>query len=298
MNRKFKISILSTVALLLLSGCSNPINPITSVEPTGETTQPITGPTVQPTTQPTSQTPTVQPTSQTPTDYYGSITDSMSGSTLQNALRNIINTSSVNVSYSWSRFEACDQDPNKSSNVLMVYARTSLAKSAHVSGNTGWNREHSFPQSKMSSEQAKSDNHVIFASDNKVNGARSNYRLGDLSSKSPNVKDGYGNSTPCKLYDKSGEKFFDPGDTPARGEVARATLYAAVMYNYIITDNFESIALCLQWALSYPVANRDIYRNNTVYRYQNNRNPFVDHPEYACRIWGTTNSATRAACGL
>ena len=289
MNKKIKFSILSAVAMLLLSGCGNANNPTVPSETTDVPTQPTVQPTTQPTVQPT--------TSQSPADYYASINDSMSGSTLQSALKSIINNTGVSVSYSWSRFEACDQDPNKSSNVLMVYARTSVPKSSHVSGNTGWNREHSFPQSKMESAQAKSDNHIIFASDNKVNGARSNYRLGDLSNKSPNIKDGYGNSTPCKLYDKGGEKIFDPGDTPARGEVARATLYSAVMYDYIITENFESIALCLQWALSYPVANRDIYRNNTVYKYQRNRNPFVDHPEYACRIWGSTNSATRAACG-
>ena len=29
---------------------------------------------------------------------------------------------------------------------------------------------------------------------------------------------------------------------------------------------------------------------------QGNRNPFIDHPEYACKIWGNTNDATRAAC--
>ena len=238
------------------------------------------------------------PTGDIPAGYYSKVTESMSGSTLQSTLKSIINTSSVSVSYDWSRYEACDQDLDNSSNVLMVYARTSVPKSSHVSGSVGWNREHSFPQSKMATTQAKSDNHVIFASDNKVNGARSNYRLGDLSSQSPNVKDGYGNSTPCKLYDKNGEKFFDPGNTPARGEVARATLYSAVMYDYTITDNFETLAICLEWALTYPVTNRDVYRNDTVYKNQKNRNPFVDHPEYACRIWGTTNSDTKRVCGM
>ncbi len=53
----------------------------------------------------------------------------------------------------------------------------------------------------------------------------------------------------------------------------------------------------LQWHLENPVSNREIYRNNTIHTLQKNRNPFIDHPEYACRIWGNTNSDTQALCG-
>lgn len=45
-------------------------------------------------------------------DYYASITDSMSGSTLLSSLKSIINNNSVSVSYDWSRYEAADEDPN------------------------------------------------------------------------------------------------------------------------------------------------------------------------------------------
>ena len=33
-------------------------------------------------------------------------------------------------------------------------------------------------------------------------------------------------------------------------------------------------------------------------RGQGNRNPFIDHPEYACKIWGSTNSTTKQICGM
>lgn len=231
--------------------------------------------------------------------YYNSISSTLYGESLRSALHNLINKSSVSTSYDWSRFEDADEDPNNSSNIITVYARTSLKKTAHVSGSVGWNREHSFPQSKMDGGNgSKSDNHIIFASDNKVNGKRSNYRLRDLTGMSTQVViDGYGNSTPCRFYD-SGEKFFDPGDTQARGIVARATMYAAAMYNYDPADNIFDIETMLSWHLAYYPNENDARRNEVVYGNQHNRNPFVDHPEYAIKIWGNSSNKTRQICGL
>ena len=223
-------------------------------------------------------------------DYYASITDSMSGSTLLSNLKSIINNNSVSVSYDWSRYEDADEDPNNSSNVILVYARNSVAKTAHVSGNTGWNREHTFPASKLSNTQAEKDNHIIFASDNKVNGARSNIKMGVVSGGTV-VNDYFGNATTCRKT----TSLFDPNNV-ARGIVARSTMYAAAMYEYDPTDNFESIATMLRWHLEYPVSSFDEGRNEKVYTNQHNRNPFVDHPEYACRIWGNTNSTTQSIC--
>ena len=125
-----------------------------------------------------------------------------------------------------------------------------------------------------------------------VNAARSNYKLGVVSGGSA-ISDSYNQTTTCRL----GSSLFDPNNE-ARGIVARATMYAAAMYGYDPTDNFDSLATMLKWNLQYPVTKFDESRNNKVYQVQKNRNPFVDHPEYACKIWGTKNSATKAACGL
>ena len=227
----------------------------------------------------------------TAADYYDAVTDSMTGTTLLNKLNDIIDTSNVSVSYDWSRYEAADEDPNNSNNVILVYARNSVSKSAHVSGNTGWNREHTFPQSKLQNTKAEKDNHIIFASDNKVNGARSNIKMGVVSGGTV-VNDYFGHPTTCRKT----TSLFDPNNV-ARGIVARSTMYAAAMYGYDPLDNFESIATMLTWHLNYPVTSFDSGRNNIVYNNQHNRNPFVDHPEYACRIWGNTNSTTQSICG-
>jgi hypothetical protein len=45
------------------------------------------------------------------------------------------------------------------------------------------------------------------------------------------------------------------------------------------------LAALLQWNQSDPVSQKEIDRNNVVYGIQNNRNPFIDHPEYAALIW-------------
>ena len=223
--------------------------------------------------------------------YYASISNE-TGDSLLSALHSIINTSEVAVNYDWSRYEKADQDPANPSNVLLIYARTSVRKSAHVNGGKGWNREHTFPQSKLQNEQAEADNHIIFASDCVVNETRSNFKLGVVSG-GAFVTDSYGNVTSCKI----GNSMFDPNNE-ARGIVARSTMYAAAMYGYDPTDNIESFKTMLEWHLSYPVTSFDMNRNNVVHTNQKNRNPFVDHPEYACKIWGSKNSATKSVCGL
>ena len=214
--------------------------------------------------------------------YYSSITNQQ-GSNLLSALKLIINTSSFKTSYDWSRFEKADEDPANKSNVILIYARTSVKKTDHVSGSTGWNREHTFPQSKLNDGQAESDNHIIFASDCEVNKTRSNYKLGVVSSGSE-VYDSYGQKTTCLL----GNQKFDPKNE-ARGIVARATMYAAAMYGYNPTDNFESIATMLKWHNDYPVTKFEQSRNAKIHNLQKNRNPFVDHPEYASKIWGSAS---------
>ena len=128
---------------------------------------------------------------------------------------------------------------------------------------------------------ATEDNHIIFASDSVVNGKRGNKKLGVLSSGSY-IVDSYGNTTPAR----TNSDVFDPGDTIARGIVARATMYAYIMYGYSPTENFSSISTMMSWHQAYSVSSFEQKRNDVVYKNQHHRTPFVDHPEYAAKIWG------------
>ena len=44
---------------------------------------------------------------------------------------------------------------------------------------------------------------------------------------------------------------------------------------------FGLLDVLLEWHYDDPVDEFEIYRNNVIYMYQGNRNPFIDHPEYA-----------------
>ena len=50
--------------------------------------------------------------------------------------------------------------------------------------------------------------------------------------------------------------------------------------------------LLLAWNNADPVSAKETARNNAVYAIQNNRNPYIDHPEYANSVWGTNVGIT------
>jgi len=223
--------------------------------------------------------------------YFSSV-GSETGSALRSKLQGII-SNGTSEDYDWSRYEAADEAENQSSKVLLIYSRQIVAKSAHVAGSTGWNREHSFAKSLFGeSAPAVNDNHHIFADDNKTNGQRGNKPFNELNpSTSTRSIDSYGNTTD-NYYTGS---YFMPNDL-AKGEVARATMYMNTRYGYSITLNFYSVELMLQWHLEHPVTNREVYRNNTVQSLQKNRNPYIDHGDWACKVYSSTNAATQNLC--
>lgn len=219
-----------------------------------------------------------------PSTYYDSA-EGLSGTELKNALKNIIKNPTT--SYDWSRYETVDEDPTNTNNAIMVYQRGSYPKSAHVSGAHTWNREHSYPQSKLNNAAAEADSLIIYADDWKTNGARGNSEFGEVTHTNANlVKDSAGDNT--ANYSST---VFEPTDA-AKGEVARSTLYAYVLYDKPIENNFTSLALCLKWHLRFPVTTWEIRRNNLNYQVQKNRNPFIDHPEYACSMLATSSASS------
>lgn len=223
------------------------------------------------------RTPYIEGVTPSVDDSYYSSAFGKSGSSLLNSLKSIVG-GSISRSYDWSRFEKVDEDPNNSSNVFCIYSRTSYGKSAHASGNAAntWNREHTYPQSKISKEAAK-DSILIFADDWKTNGARSNYVFGEVAHNSSTAVKDSANRVTANYRQGS---TFEPCDA-AKGEVARATLYTYVVYGHSVTGNFTSLDLCLKWNREFPVTSWEILRNNRNYSVQRNRNPFIDHPEFA-----------------
>ena len=61
--------------------------------------------------------------------------------------------------------------------------------------------------------------------------------------------------------------------------------------NQVFTSN--AINILLTWSIEDPVSEREIDRNNAIYNRQDNRNPYIDHPEYAMNIWGSLLATTQ-----
>lgn len=166
-----------------------------------------------------------------------------------------------------------------------------------------YNREHSFPKSWFNDAKPMySDAFHIYPTDGKVNGQRSNYPYGECAngttlSSSGSVK-ALGKLGTCTFPGYSGT-VFEPDDE-YKGDFARSYFYMAACYNNKIAgwnsamlsgNNYPAyktwaVNLLLKWHRQDPVSQKEINRNEVVYGYQKNRNPFIDHPELAEHIWG------------
>ena len=158
-----------------------------------------------------------------------------------------------------------------------------------------YNREHSFPQSWFnSSSPMKSDLFHVYPTDGKVNGMRSSYPYGEVSAPTktslngsklgPNTSAGYSGTV------------FEPLDE-YKGDFARTYFYMATRYysedgswsSNDMTNGAEpkpwALDLLYQWHMQDTVSQKEIDRNNAVYGIQNNRNPFIDHPEWVDTVW-------------
>ena len=103
----------------------------------------------------------------------------------------------------------------------------------------------------------------------------------------------------------------------SRGEAARITFYCTLVNSKLIlapsnttpsgTDSVTgqsfgsghtmgNLETLIKWNINYPVNQRERNRNEGAEYLQGNRNPFVDHPDYACRIWGNVNDNIRTMC--
>lgn len=205
--------------------------------------------------------------------YYQGIDFSEPVATVEANLQSLITTTHNPLTYSqtygWLKW--ADEDPNNTSNVILMYNGQSISKLNTIGGgNTtnpeDWNREHIYPQS-MIVTPADADLHHLRACDGDINNNRGNLPF-------VNGSGSYGTA--------SGGWY--PGDE-WKGDVARMIMYVHLRYDEPWTD-VGSLSLFLQWNVDDPVSDFEKQRNNIIYGAQGNRNPFIDQPYLATFLYG------------
>lgn len=243
---------------------------------------------------------------QIPNGYYNTATGT--GSTLKTQLYNIVRNHTVR-SYDqlWTDFQTTDDKAD--GKVWDMYSNCTFTFITDQCGNYSnecdcYNREHSLPQSWFNSASPMvSDLFHIVPTDGKVNGMRSNYPFGETTS--PTYTSGNGSKLgPCSFPGYTGI-VFEPIDE-YKGDFAREYFYMATRYENIIATWYNNgteadaalqnnaypvfenwfLNLLGEWHSSDPVSQKETDRNNAIYLLQNNRNPFIDHPEYVYSVWG------------
>jgi hypothetical protein len=163
----------------------------------------------------------------------------------------------------------------------------------------GYNREHSFPQSWFNGASPMvSDLWILYPTDAKVNGYRSNYAYGVVGSAS--VVSTNGSKLGTSATAGYSGTVFEPIDA-YKGDLARGQFYVGTRYfnedqswpGGPSADGAEmypwAVAQYLAWSQGDPVSWKERMRNGAVYAIQHNRNPFVDHPEFVAMIYDSTN---------
>ena len=224
--------------------------------------------------------------------YYSDILDTDTGSTLTNKLNTLNNSKRRNLIDYYSLTNYFPQtDPGVSN-----YTVTSFY-SGEIASKNGVNREHVWPFSKLYESAQRGDTDIEK----------------DLQMVRPILQD---------INEARGNSFFVEGMTSStsgwdpgayygaqesyRGDIARIIFYSAIadLHLTLVDKDYDAnanhtmgkLSTLLDWNLRYPILERENVRNEATESIQGHRNPFIDHPEYACRIWGNYNSNTKNVC--
>jgi len=250
-----------------------------------------------------------------PLNYY-STANGLSGTALKSALHDIIDDH-TELEYGTIKtvIRQADQDPNNSNNVILLYTGNSISKWDFASdpnnpgNNDFWNREHVWakshgdfgPDGIYTDRGANTDAHHLRPVDMTINSARG-YK--DFNTGGTVVNNG---GTPTDCY--STTNTWEPRDA-VKGDVARMIFYMATRYeggnslagfpepdlevvNSVGTfplPQMGKLDTLLAWHAQDPVDDFELNRNDVIYNWQGNRNPYIDQPEFVEMVFGTASA--------
>ncbi len=242
-----------------------------------------------------------------PSGYYEGINWNTSGATLKTALYSVISKGTKNIGYDglYTAYEKTDLRDD--GYIWDMYSNENFNPKTDRAGNYKaegdcYNREHTIPQSSWKStggaSSMRSDIFHVIPTDGYVNNRRSSYPHGNVLNATYTSKNG------SKLGTGNNNGYsgivFEVIDE-YKGDFARAYFYFVTRYqNYIPSVNYAAFAkntypslsswalkTYLEWNDLDPVSEKERKRNDAAYTFQNNRNPFIDHPEAVDKIWGS-----------
>lgn len=234
--------------------------------------------------------------------YYSSIGADLTGNALVKKLGDLISSTHKSKSYGdlWTAYRTTDVRPG-TNKIWDMYSTCDYTVGSDQCGNYNgegscYNREHTVPQSWFSeASPMKSDVFHVIPTDGYVNGWRSSFPFGEVSSASKTSSNG-SKLGPSSVSGISGT-VFEPIDE-YKGDIARIYFYMCTRYytkvgswgGGVFTSSYPFIKtayfnLYLQWAIDDPVSQKEIDRNNAAYNFQGNRNPYVDCPSLFYRAF-------------
>lgn len=241
---------------------------------------------------------------------YYQAADGKKGAELKTAMGEVIKDHKV-LSYDndlWEAFKTTDKRPD--GYVWDMYS--SITSYVFVSKGTNYkdegdcyNREHSFPKDWFDEARPMySDLMHIVPTDGYVNGRRSNYPFGETNGERYESEGGFSKLGASTINGYTGT-VFEPNDE-YKGDFARIYFYMVTCYeDKVSTWKSDMLAnnaypaftewaqdMLLRWANEDPVSQKEIDRNEAVYKLQGNRNPYVDYPGLEQYVWGEYTDKT------
>ncbi len=231
--------------------------------------------------------------------YYNDVNLTLTGEALFNELQMKIAQHNQNFTYGDARdvLVFTDEDPNNSSNVLLVYGyndndgncTTDRSRDKNDFGGMlcEYNREHVFARTRSNPSMGSANNaatgiiadpHNIRACDQQMNNNKGDRKF----------QDGSGNAAVVNGN-------FYPGDE-WKGDMARMMMYMYTRYGDqclpslmgegALQSGTQMLQMYLQWNVDDPVNVYEDQRNDYLEGVYGSRNPFIDNPVLATIIWG------------
>lgn len=239
-----------------------------------------------------------------PAGYYNSL-DGKSGAALKQAIQDIIANPAVVRTQTYADIidilKEADQNPANSNQVWLLYTEQGRAKldyQGSSSSSTGkWNREHVYCRSRGGFYSIKDDD-VPDGKDIYWTTTADSLRHGNSDAHALRAADGSENSSRNNQNYGASEYDGPSGNSGSfKGDVARSIFYMVTRYNGIdVVNGYQvdttpgfigDLATLLAWHRSDPPDDYEMNRNNIVYTWQYNRNPFIDEPDLVEYLWGT-----------